>query len=271
MPARPIALVADVGESFGNYSFGNDEALLGILSTTNVACGFHAGDPRTMDATVARCVKEGIEIGAHPGYPDLVGFGRRRIEATENEIRTDVLYQLGALSAFTTAHGSRISHVAPHGRLGSLSRREESIANGIAEAVLAFDPTLLVIAEPGLLADKCRTRGIPVAHVFLADRGYGPDGFPVWRDHPGALLHDPDEIGRRAVQFVETGTITSVEGAEVTLPFQADVMLVHGDHPRAVENAASVRSRLKAAAAPVLGIREVLRAREAHVTHAPGA
>jgi UPF0271 protein len=258
MGSRPIALIADVGESFGNYTFGNDEALLQILSTTNVACGFQAGDPRTMDLTVGGCVKNQIEVGAHPGYPDLVGFGRRKIEATEDEIRTDVLYQLGALSAFARAHGTRISHICPHGGLGSLTSTDPLIARAVIRAAEAFDSSLIVIAPPGELADQAANRGFRVARVFLADRGYADDGHPVWRDHPAALLRDPVEIGRRVVQLIERGTVASVDGSDIHLGFDPDVVLVHGDHPQAVQNAASVRRSLEAASVPILGVEKAL-------------
>ena len=152
MTINKVALVADVGESFGNYTIGADDDLFDLITTSNIACGFHAGDPRVLDRTVAKCVQHGVELGAHPGYPDLVGFGRRLIEASEDEIRTDILYQLGALDAFARVHGAQISHVAPHGRMGSIAQTDLKHAVAITDAVKAYNPDYIVVCQRGVLA-----------------------------------------------------------------------------------------------------------------------
>jgi UPF0271 protein len=253
-----VAVVADLGESYGNYTIGDDDALLGLVTASNIACGFHAGDPRVMDATVKACVERGIELGAHPGYPDLVGFGRRLIEASEEEIRTDVLYQIGALDAFARVHGGKISHVAPHGRMGSIAQTDAKHARAITDAIKAYDPSYIVICQHGLLAEESRKRGLEVGYVFLADRGYGEDGTPVSRNTEGALLHDPEEIGRRVVQIVTEGTVRAVTGKVVPLGHDADVVLLHGDHPQVLQNGTALRAALDKAGIKATGLQEVL-------------
>ncbi|WP_125610451.1 LamB/YcsF family protein [Specibacter cremeus] len=268
MGINKVAVVADLGESFGNYTIGDDDALLGLVTASNIACGFHAGDPRVMDATVAACVARGIELGAHPGYPDLVGFGRRLIEASEEEIRTDVLYQIGALDAFARVHGGTISHVAPHGRMGSIAQTDAKHARAITDAIAAYNKDYVVICQNGLLADESRKRGLAVGYVFLADRGYGDDGMPVARSHAGGLLHDPAEIGRRVVQVVTEGTVTSVDGNTVPLGHDCDVVLLHGDHPQVLENGTALRRALDAAGIKATGLRDVLAEKSAAATPA---
>ncbi len=262
MSTKKVAIVADMGESFGNYTLGNDKELLKFISTANVACGFHASDPRVMDATVAACVEAGVDVGAHPGYPDLVGFGRRLIEASEEEIRTDVLYQIGALDAFARTHHMKITHVAPHGRMGSIAQTDPVHARAITDAIAAYDPSYAVICQRGVLAQEAQKRGLKVAYVFLADRGYGEDGWPVSRHHPNGLLHDPKRVGQRAAQVVTKGTVETVDGKTIELGHPADVLLLHGDHPQVLENGISVRRGLAAASVEVSSIAEVLAARD---------
>lgn len=253
-----VAVVADLGESFGNYTIGDDAALLGLVTASNIACGFHAGDPRIMDQTVADCVARGIELGAHPGYPDLVGFGRRLIEASEEEIRTDVLYQLGALDAFARVHGGTISHVAPHGRMGSIAQTDAKHARAITDAIAAYDTDYIVICQRGLLAEESRKRGLDVGYVFLADRGYGDDGMPVPRSHEQGLVYDPEVIGERCAQVVQEGTVRSVDGNVVPLGHDVDVLLLHGDHPRVLANGTALRAALEKADVRVTGLKDVL-------------
>ncbi|MFZ2481810.1 MAG: 5-oxoprolinase subunit PxpA [Propioniciclava sp.] len=263
MNSSRVAVVADLGESFGNYTIGNDEALLELVTASNIACGFHAGDPRVLDATVAACVERGIELGAHPGYPDLVGFGRRLIEASEEEILTDVLYQLGALDAFARVHGAAISHVAPHGRMGSIAQTDAKHARAITDAIAAYDPSYIVICQRGLLAQESQRRGLDVGYVFLADRGYGEDGMPVARSHPGGLIFDPELVGRRVAQVVTEGTVVTVDGATVPLGHDADVVLLHGDHPLVLENGRALHAALAQAGIEATGLRAVLDAKAA--------
>lgn len=258
MTTSSVAIVADLGESFGNYTIGNDNALLQLVTSSNIACGFHGGDPRVLDRTVRECIQRGIELGAHPGYPDLVGFGRRLIEATEEEVRTDVLYQLGALDAFARVHGGTITHLAPHGRMGSIAQSDALHARAITDAVAAYDDRLIVICQQGVLAEEAEKRGLSVGYVFLADRGYGADGWPVARSHPGGLIHDPAAIGQRVAQVVREGTVETVDGETIELPHDVDIALLHGDHPQVLENGQALRSSLDAAGVRVTGLVDVL-------------
>jgi len=244
-----IDLVADLGEGFGTYTLGDDEALLDIVSSANIACGFHAGDPSIMDTTVRRCVARDVGVGAHPGFPDLAGFGRRAMDLTADEVRTAVLYQVGALRAFAAAHGTRVAHVAPHGKLGNLVATRADYAAAVAEAVVSLDPRLIVLAQDGELADAARARGLRVAIVGIADRAHRDDGTLVPRGEPGAVLHEPAEIAARAVRLVTEGVLETVGGAE--LKVACDTVLLHGDTPGSVAVARRVRDDLRAAGVTV--------------------
>jgi UPF0271 protein len=258
---RTVDLVADLGEGFGAYRMGDDNALLDVLTSANVACGFHAGDPRIMDATVAACVSRGVAVGAHPSFPDLVGFGRRAMDLTAEEVRTDVLYQFGALQAFATAHGTRVEHIAPHGRLGNLVATRADYAAAVADAALAVSTTehpLIVLAQDGELATAARERGLPVGIVGIADRAYQPDGTLVPRSQPGAVLCDEDEIAERTVRMVLQGEIISVTGSAV--PVHCDTILLHGDNPPAISLAHRIRADLRAAGVRIAPLRQTLTA-----------
>ncbi|WP_323993209.1 5-oxoprolinase subunit PxpA [Nguyenibacter sp. L1] len=258
MSSLRVAIVGDLGESFGNYVIGDDKTLLERVTMANVACGFHGGDPRVMDQTVRSCVARDVEIGAHPGYPDLVGFGRRAMEASEEEIRTDVLYQLGALSAFVNAHKGTISHIAPHGRMGSMATSDLVHARAVVDAAASFDPSLVVICQRGHLEEQAKKRGMPVAMVFLGDRAYGDDGLPVSRSLPGSLLHDPVEIAERCVRVVQDGMVKSVTGKLVPLGHDVDTILLHGDNSSALPISEALCNALDAAGIKRAGVREVL-------------
>ncbi|MGW0584316.1 LamB/YcsF family protein [Streptomyces sp. NPDC002920] len=251
-----VDLVADLGEGFGAYTMGDDEALLELLTSANVACGFHAGDPRIMDSTVRGCVARNVAVGAHPSFPDLAGFGRRAMDLTPEEIRTDVLYQVGALQAFATAHGTRVRHVAPHGRLGNLVAVRADYAQAVVDAVAALDDSLIVLAQDGELADAARARGLRVGIVGIADRAYRDDGTLVPRTEPGAVIHDADEIARRTLRLVTEGVVRSTGGKDI--PVDCDTVLLHGDTPGALALAARVRAALLAADVRVAGLDEVL-------------
>lgn len=240
-----VDLVADLGESFGAYTMGDDDALLDIVSSANIACGFHAGDPRVMDRTVGECARRGVGVGAHPSFPDLVGFGRRTMELTADEVRTDVLYQLGALAAFAAAHGTRVTHLCPHGRLGNLVITRPDYARAMGEAIHQFDPRIIVFTQAGAVVPVAEELGLAVAHVGAVDRSYEDDGTLTPRTMPGAVLHDPDEIAERTVRMVTQGTIVSRNGVE--LPVRTDTVLLHGDGPGAVALARRIRADLEAA------------------------
>jgi UPF0271 protein len=251
-----VDLVADLGEGYGPWTMGDDEALLSVLTSANIACGFHAGDPRIMDATVRHCVDRGVAVGAHPSFPDRVGFGRRAMDLTPDEVRTDVLYQVGALQAFAAAHGTRVRHVAPHGRLGNLVATRQDYAVAVTEAIASLDPSLIVLAQDGELADAARARGLRVAIVGIADRAYQDDGTLVPRSTPGAVIHDEREIAERTVRMVTEGVIRSVGGRD--LPVDCDTVLLHGDTPGAISLAHLIRKELLAADVGIAPLTAVL-------------
>ncbi|MFC9502634.1 LamB/YcsF family protein [Streptomyces sp. NPDC057002] len=251
-----VDLVADLGEGFGAYTMGDDKALLEMLTSANVACGFHAGDPRIMDATVRTCVANRVAVGAHPSFPDLVGFGRRAMDLTPEEVRTDMLYQIGALQAFAVAHGTRVQHVAPHGRLGNLVAVRADYARAVVDAVASLDQSLIVLAQDGELADAARARGLRVGIVGIADRAYRDDGTLVPRSEPGAVIHDPDEVARRTLRMVTEGVIRSAGGKDI--PVACDTVLLHGDSPGAIALAGRIRAELLAAGVEITSLDKVL-------------
>jgi UPF0271 protein len=240
-----IDLSADVGESFGSHQMGDDERLLGALSSANIACGFHSGDPLTMERTVRLCLEQDVAMGAHPGFRDLVGFGRRTIEMSRAEVRADVLYQLGALHAFVVAQGGRLAHVSPHGRLGNLTTTDEVYAAGVLDAVEAFDPSLVVVGQSGLIHDLADERGLRTGRLGFPDRAYQPDGALVSRREPDAVLHDIDVITERAVTMALKGVVLATDGVEI--PVQCDSILLHGDNAASVDAALQVRQALEKA------------------------
>lgn len=250
MAARWVDLNADVGESFGAYRLGADEALMEVVTSVNVACGFHAGDPRVMERTVRRAARGGLGVGAHVGYPDLVGFGRRPMALSPEEVRTDVLYQLGALFAFCRAAGVALQHVKPHGALYNTALKDEAVAEAVVQAVAAFDRELVVLAIRGsALAAAAERAGLRVAYEGFVDRQYRADGSLVPRDRPGAVIHDPEVAAQRAVQMVVDRRIRSVEGVEIET--HVDTLCIHGDTPEAPAIARAVRQRLEAAGVEV--------------------
>ena len=254
-----VDLVADLGEGFGTYSMGDDAALLEVVSSANIACGFHAGDPDIMNATVAECVRRGVSIGAHPSFPDLRGFGRRAMDLTADEVRNDVLYQFGALAAFAGYHGAAVVHLAPHGRLGNLVATRSDYARAVADAAARINPDLIVLAQDGELADAAKARQLPVGIVGIADRAYQADGTLVPRSQPGAVIHDPSAIVDRTVRMVCEGVIQTVAGTD--LPITADTILLHGDTPGAVQLARQVRGELERAGVTIAPLTQVLAAK----------
>lgn len=256
---RRVDLVADLGEGFGPWRMGDDAALLGILTSANIACGFHAGDPRIMDATVRACAERGVAVGAHPSFPDLGGFGRRQMALTADEVRTDVIYQIGALQAFAAYHGTRVAHVAPHGALGNLVAIRHDYAAAVVDAILHVDPTLIVLAQDGELARTAGDAGIAVGIVGIADRAYEDDGTLVPRSEPGAVIHDPGEIRDRTIAMVTDGVIVSRNG--VRIPVACDTVLLHGDTPGAVDLARSIRDGVVTAGVEIAPLRDILEAR----------
>jgi UPF0271 protein len=251
-----VDLVADLGEGFGAYRIGDDDALLDVLTSANVACGFHAGDPRIMDATVRSCAERGVAVGAHPSFPDLVGFGRRAMELTPEEVRTDVLYQIGALQAFAATRGVHVQHVAPHGRLGNVVATRSDYAVAVADAVASLDRSLIVLAQEGELADAARARDLRVGIVGIADRAYNDDGTLVSRTESGAVIREEAEIAERTVRMVTEGVVRTAGGRD--FPIECDTVLLHGDTPGAIALAHRLRKELLAAGVTIAPLSEVL-------------
>lgn len=240
----PLAdLNADMGESFGVYRLGDDEALLRHVTSANVACGFHGGEPVVMARTVRLARSLGVAVGAHPGYPDLAGFGRRVIPMSPEELRAALIYQIGALGAICHAEGTTLQHVKPHGALYNAAAADPDVARAIAEAVRAADPSLVLVAlARSPLAEAGRSAMLRVAAEAYCDRAYLPDGTLVPRGGPGAVITDPHEAAARAVRIVLDGAVEAVDGS--TLRIRADTLCVHGDTPNAPAIAAAVASAL---------------------------
>lgn len=256
-----VDLVADLGEGYGSYRVADDEALLKTVTSANIACGFHAGDPRVMDATVRNCVDGGVSIGAHPGFPDLNGFGRRAMELSEHEVLTDVLYQLGALSAFCRRHGTRMNHVAPHGRLGNLVQTRTDYARAVIDATECFDPSLIVVGQEGELVRLAKERGLRTAIIGIIDRAYEDDGSLVLRSKPGAIIHESQAIVEQAVRMVREGVVRSIGGVDI--PVSVDSLLLHGDNAGAVDLARLIHRQLVESGVRVAPLPEVIAARTA--------
>ncbi len=241
-----VDLNCDVGESFGAYTIGNDTDVMASITSANIACGFHAGDPGVMRQTVRLAVKAGVAVGAHPGLPDLAGFGRREMRVGPAEVENMVLYQIGALAALAQAEGTRLRHVKPHGALYNLAARDVSIADAVARAVRAFDPSLVLFGLAGspMIAGG-EAAGLCVASEVFADRAYEPDGLLASREKPGAVFTDVEAIVARAVAMVCDGAVMSTTGSVV--PVRAETICVHGDTPGAPAIARALRAGLEAA------------------------
>jgi UPF0271 protein len=249
----PIDLNCDLGESFGAYRIGADEEILPFVTSASVACGFHAGDPGTMRRTVAAAVARGVAVGAHPGLPDLQGFGRREKEVSADEVYEMVVYQVGALRGFTAAAGVELQHVKPHGALYNLAAARRALADAVARAVRDVDPGLVLFGLAGShLVAAGREAGLRTAAEAFADRGYTPDGSLLPRSHPSAVVSDPEEVVRRALAMAGEGVVRAVDGRAITL--EAQTLCVHGDTPGAAELARRLRHSLTAARVEVRAI-----------------
>ena len=246
-----IDLNADLGESFGPWPMGTDEALMASISSANVACGFHAGDPSVMRRTVALAKASGVAVGAHPGFPDLVGFGRREMSATPDEVADMVLYQVAALAGVAASQGVRLQHVKPHGALYNMAVRNRELAEAIARGIAAFDRKLILFGLPDseLLRAGAKS-GLRVAAEVFADRAYEPDGSLASRSKPGSVIHDQQEVVARAVGMVRDGVVTATNGSVINL--RADTLCLHGDTPGAATLARLVREGLDQAGIRVL-------------------
>lgn len=244
---KSIDLNCDMGEAFGRYHLGMDEEIIRHITSANIACGWHAGDPLVMDRTVKLAVENNVGIGAHPGYPDLPGFGRRNMDCTPQEICQYVIYQIGALKAFCTANGTRLGHVKPHGALYLTAVDNPDVARAAAEGVANVDPGLIFVTLAGkkgeIMKQAGQEMGLPVACEAFPDRAYTPDGTLQARREPGAVIEDPAEVAERALRMVLEERVIAVDGSSI--PLKADTLCVHGDTPTAVTLTGNIRHALE--------------------------
>jgi len=241
---RRIDVNCDMGESFGCYVLGRDADMMPFISSANIACGFHAGDPSVMRKTVSLAVQHGVGIGAHPGFPDLAGFGRREMRMSADDLRDAIIYQIGALMGFAQALGARVRHVKLHGALYNMAADDEAMARAIVEAILELDANLMLVGLAGSKMLKiAQAAGLQAVGEVFADRAYHADGRLVSRNMPGAVLTDSSEIAERAVKMVNERKVTTFDGAELDLDFET--ICLHGDTPGAVEHARIIVERLR--------------------------
>lgn len=258
MAGKKVDLNCDMGESFGRYKLGMDSEVMPSISSCNVACGFHAGDPLVINRTVQMAAQHGAGVGAHPGFPDLLGFGRRNMECTLEEIKNYVIYQIGAVQAFCAVHGVRLQHVKPHGSLYNMIVGNEPMARTVTQAVASVDRELLLVTLAGkeapMMSRIAREEGIKVAFEGFPDRAYTPEGTLLPRRLAGAVIEDADQAAERALRMASEGEVTAVDGTRVKL--EVHTLCVHGDTPTAVQLVRRIRSRLEEAAVSVRPLRE---------------
>jgi UPF0271 protein len=245
--ARRIDLNADMGEGFGAWTMGADEELLGYVTSANVACGFHAGDPSVIDRTVGLALRAGVAVGAHPSHFDVRGFGRREIQTTQAEVERDVLYQVGALQAFARSHGGALTHVKPHGALYNQAARDEVLARAIARGVARVDARLVFVglASSAPMRRAAEAEGLRFAAEAFVDRAYSADGHLVPRSAAGSVYGDPERAAAQALEIARDRAVTATNGSRIAL--EADTLCLHGDNPHAVAIARAVRRALEGA------------------------
>lgn len=251
-----VDLNCDLGESFGAYTLGMDRAVIPHISSANVACGFHAADPVVMAKTVAMAKEYGVAVGAHPGYPDLVGFGRRNLQVTPAELKAMVQYQIGALQAFCAANGVRMQHVKPHGAMYNMAAKDRRLADAICHGIREVDPSLILLGLSGsCLLDSGRELGLRCASEVFADRAYEDDGSLTPRGQEGAVITDEEEAIARVLQMVQQGTVQARSGK--TISIQADSVCLHGDGEKAVEFAKRIHNSLNASGVKAVCLSEI--------------
>ena len=239
-----VDLNSDLGESFGAYRIGHDEQVIRQVTSVNIACGWHAGDPIVMDRTLAMARENGIAVGAHPGLPDLMGFGRREMKVTSDEAYSYVLYQLGAFSAFVGKHGLEIQHLKAHGALYNMAGRDAALAEAICRAIKDFDPQIILLGLAGSkMLEAAEELGLRSASEVFADRAYEEDGALVSRKKPGAMIENENEAIERVIRMVTEGQVTAITGKDIRV--KADSICVHGDGPKALAFTARIRAALE--------------------------
>ncbi|MDM8533172.1 5-oxoprolinase subunit PxpA [Clostridiaceae bacterium HSG29] len=238
-----IDLNSDLGESFGNYKIGMDDEIIKVVSSVNIACGWHAGDPNVMDRTVKKAIENNVAIGCHPGFPDLMGFGRREMKVSPYELKNYVKYQIGALKAFVDSEGGTMQHVKPHGAMYNMAAKDENYANAIAEAVYEVDSNLILMGSYGSkMIESAKKIGLKTANEVFADRAYQKDGTLVPRSMDGAVIHDTEKAINQVMQMIQHNTVTAITGE--TIEIHADSICVHGDNIKAVEFVKEIKKRL---------------------------
>lgn len=246
-----VDLNCDLGESFGAYTLGMDEQVAQYITSANVACGYHAGDPQVMARTVRMCARLGVAVGAHPGFPDLVGFGRRTLAASPREVYGYVLYQLGALGAFCRAEGVALAHVKPHGALYNQAGKDRALADAVCRAVRDYDSRMILLGLAGSqLIEAAQAMGLRVAREVFADRAYEADGSLVARGKPGAMIEDEALAIRRVARMVQEGKVTTLSGVDIVV--DADSVCVHGDGPKALDFVRRIREHLEQAGVEIV-------------------
>ena len=239
-----IDLNCDLGESFGNYKIGMDEEVIKHISSANIACGFHASDPVVMEKTVRLAKEAGVAVGAHPGFPDLVGFGRRNMNVSAAELKVMVIYQLGALDAFCRKNQIKMQHVKPHGAMYNMAGKDEKLALAIAEAIAEYDDSLILLGLSGSqMLTAAEKVGLSFKKEVFADRAYEEDGSLVARTKPGAMIENENEAIERIITMIRCGKVKAVTGKEISV--EPDSVCVHGDNPKALEFVIKIRKRLE--------------------------
>ena len=249
-----IDLNSDLGESFGNYTLGMDERILELISSANIACGFHAGDPDVMHRTVQLALKNNVALGAHPGFPDLVGFGRRTMGVSPQEVYTMMVYQIGALNGFIKAEGGKMQHVKPHGALYNMAAKDKKLAEAIAESLYKVDPELVLFGLAGSeMIHAAKRIGIRAIEEVFADRTYQKDGTLIPRSQANSMITDDQKAIAQVLKMVQEKKVTSVDGSDI--PLQADTICVHGDGEHALNFAKKIKEKLEEANILVKSIR----------------
>ena len=252
-----VNLNANLGESFGTYTIGMDEQVLQHITSANVACGWHAGDAMVMHKTVKAAKACGVAVGAHPGFPDLMGFGRRNMVVSPKEAKAYIQYQVGALMAFCQAQGVKLQHCKPHGAFYNMAAKDMDLSLAIAEGIAEIDKDIILLGLAGSkMLEAGKQMGLKVASEVFADRAYQADGSLVPRSKPGAVIHDKDEAIARTIRMVTEGKVTAITGEEVSI--DAHSICVHGDNPSAVEFVKNIRARLEAEGVTIAPIEEIV-------------